>query len=105
MRDYYVYIMTNKSGTLYVGVTNDLERRATEHKRGVLEGFTKRYAMDRLLYYESAPDAKAAIQREKQIKGWMRRKKLALIREMNPRWRDLADDWIDRGPDPSLRSG
>jgi putative endonuclease len=93
-REYYTYIMTNKSGTLYIGVTNDIERRVWEHKNGTNEGFTKRYAMDRLLYYEDYPDPTAAIQREKQLKGWLRKKKIDLIREMNPRWEDLAAEWF-----------
>ena len=105
MPSYYVYIPTNKSGTLYVGVTNDLERRVYEHKHGVVDGFTKRYKLDRLVYYDVAPDAQAAIAREKHIRGWMRRRKIELIKSMNPRWRDLAETWYCAGPDPSLRSG
>ncbi len=89
MSDYYVYIMTNNSGTLYAGVTNDLERRVCEHKQGVHGGFTKRYKLTRLVYYESTSDVRAAIQREKEIKGWVRRRKIALIASMNPYWRDL----------------
>jgi len=92
--DYYVYIMTNNSGTLYVGVTNNLERRVHEHKQGVHSGFTKRYKLTRLVYHESTPDVRAAIQREKEIKGWVRRKKIALIAAMNPYWRDLSELWI-----------
>ena len=99
-----MYIMTNKSGTLYIGVTNDIERRGHEHKNGANEGFTKRYKMDRLLYYEDYPDPALAIEREKQLKGWLRKKKVELIREANPRWEDLAADWFDEGPDSSLRS-
>ena len=102
---YYVYILTNKSGTLYVGVTNDLERRVYEHKHGAIDSFTKRYKLDRLLYYDVAPDAQSAIVREIQIKGWVRRKKIELIKSMNPRRRDLAETWCGEGPDPSLRSG
>ena len=97
MRSYYVYMMTNKSGTLYVGVTNDLERRVHEHKHGFLDGFTKKYKMDRLVYYEETPDAWSAIEREKQMKGWIRRKKIELIQSMNPRWLDLAAAWYDEG--------
>ena len=100
-----MYIMTNKSGTLYIGVTNDIERRVHEHKNGANEGFTKRYKMDRLLYYEDYPDPTSAIEREKQLKGWLRKKKIELIREVNPRWEDLAATWFREGPDPSLRSG
>lgn len=103
--------MTNESGTLYTGVTNDLERRVYEHKGKVMEGFTKRYNITRLVYYEACPDVRAAIAREKRIKSWRRSKKLALIRSMNPRWKDLAEEWheevaqIAQGSDPSLRSG
>jgi putative endonuclease len=89
--------MTNKSGTLYVGVTNDLERRVWEHKEGTVDGFTKRYGITRLVYYETASDVEAAIGREKQIKGWLRRKKFELIRGMNPGWKDLAADWYVEG--------
>ena len=102
---YYVYILTIKSGTLYVGVTNDLERRVYEHKHGAIDSFTKRYRLDRLVFYDVASDAPSAIVREKQIKGWFRRKKIELIRSMNPRWRDLAETWYGEGRDPSLRSG
>ncbi len=105
MSDYYVYIMTNNSGTLYVGVTNNLERRVYEHKQGVHSGFTKRYKLMRLVYYESTPDVREAIQREKEIKGWVRRKKITLIALMNPYWKDLSELWIAEGRDPSLRSG
>ena len=91
--DYYVYMMTNNSGTLYVGVTNDLERRVHEHKQRVHSGFTKRYEMTRLVYYESTSDVRAAIQREKEIKGWVRRKKIALIASVNPYWEDLSEAW------------
>ena len=103
-RDYYVYIMANETRMLYVGVTNDLERRLYEHRTKRLDGFARRYAMDRLLYCEQAPDPQTAIAREKQLKGWVRHKKIALINETNPRWTDLAGDWFVEGPDSSLRS-
>ncbi len=96
-----MYIMTNNSGTLYVGVTNKLERRVYEHKQGVHSGFTKRYKLTRLVYYESTPDVREAIQREKAIKGWVRRKKITLIALMNPYWKDLSELWIAEGRDPS----
>ncbi len=99
-----MYIMTNNSGTLYAGVTNNLERRVFEHKQGV-GGFTKRYKLTRLVYYESTPDVRAAIQREKEIKGWVRRKKIALIASTNQYWRDLSEQWVAEGQDPSLHSG
>ena len=95
MKTYYVYIMTNRSKTLYTGVTNDLERRVCEHKHKLLTGFTHRYNIDRLVYYETAPDAPAAIAREKQIKSWRRAKKIALIRSVNRRWLDLSADWFE----------
>ena len=104
MSDYYVYIMTNNSGTLYAGVTNSLERRVYEHKQGA-GSFTKRYMLTRLVYYESTSDVRVAIEREKEIKGWVRRKKIALIASMNPFWKDLSETWIAGGRDPSLRSG
>ena len=91
-RSYYVYIMTNHSGTLYVGVTNDLQRRLAEHKSALFEGFTKRYAITRLVWFEETSDVRAAIAREKQIKGWRRAKKVALVESMNPGWRDLSVD-------------
>ncbi len=111
MRDYFVYILTNESGTLYTGVTNDLERRVYEHKHKLIKGFTKKYNITRLVYYEVIADVRDAISREKQIKSWGRRKKLALMQSMNPRWRDLAEGWYEgdagfaQGSDPSRRSG
>lgn len=93
VKQYYVYIMTNHSGTLYVGVTNDLRRRVGEHKQKLIERFTKRYNITRLVYYEETPDANAAIVREKQIKGWLRKKKIALIESVNPGWKDLSEGW------------
>ena len=93
MRDYYVYIMTNRSRTLYTGVTNNLERRVFEHKNHLIEGFTKKYKITKLVYYETTTDVKSAISREKQIKGWLRAKKIALIEEANQEWRDLSEDW------------
>ncbi len=88
--------MTNKrNGTLYTGITNDLERRVYEHKHKLVKGFTSKYNLMRLVYYEDTDDVSAAIAREKQIKGWLRRKKLALIESMNPEWKDLSDGWFD----------
>ncbi len=97
MKQYYVYIMANRSRTLYAGVTSDLERRVYEHKHMVKESFTRRYLIDRLVYYEVEGDALGAIAREKQIKGWSRSKKLALIESVNPGWRDLGEDFTDNG--------
>jgi len=93
---YYVYIMTNNSRTLYTGVTNNLERRVFEHKHKLLSGFTQKYNLNRLVYYESCGDVRAAIQREKQIKGWVRAKKVALIVSTNHAWRDLSEAWCGK---------
>jgi putative endonuclease len=93
MKEYFVYIMTNKSRTLYTGVTNNLERRVYEHKNKFIPGFTSKYNITRLAWYESGDNINVAIVREKQIKGWLRAKKIALIESMNPNWEDLSDDW------------
>ena len=92
MKEYFVYIMTNRSRTLYVGTTNDLTRRMQEHKEGRGSAFTSKYHLDQLVYFESGHDVYAAIAREKQIKGWLRAKKIALIDTQNPAWRDLSED-------------
>ena len=92
-KTYYVYIMTNQSRTLYVGLTNNIRRRVREHKDGLIEGFTHRYNIDILVYVESFGDVDSAIAREKQIKRWGREKKLRLINQENPDWRDLSDGW------------
>ena len=104
MSDYYVYIMTNRSGTLYVGVTNNLERRVFEHKHKTPGGFTQRYNIDRLAYYEATPSVEAAISREKQIKGWVRKRKIALITARNPKREDLSTVWEDT-PKPAHGAG
>lgn len=93
MRQFYVYIMTNYSRTLYTGVTNDLERRVYEHKHKLVPGFTQKYNITVLVYYEATPDIRSAIAREKQIKGWLRSKKIALIESVNPEWQDLGAEW------------
>jgi putative endonuclease len=93
IRQYYIYILTNKSGTLYVGVTNNLERRIYEHQNHLVKWFTKKYNISKLVYYEETRDINAAIAREKQIKGWLRRRKIALIESLNPEWKDLAETW------------
>ncbi len=90
-RSYYVYILTNRSGTLYVGITNDLERRVLEHRSLLIEGFTKHFNVTRLIYFEECGEVMDAIAREKQIKGWRRSKKLQLIAGLNPKWLDLGD--------------
>jgi putative endonuclease len=92
-KEYYVYIMTNKiNSTLYTGVTNDLKRRVFEHKNKLIEGFTKKYNIDKLVFYEAYDDINYAIAREKQIKGGTRAKKIKLIEDMNSRWNDLFDE-------------
>ena len=92
-RNYYIYILASKkNGTLYIGITNDLTRRVYEHKTDAVEGFTKRYAVHTLVYYEQTSDPVAAITREKQLKKWRRIWKVALIEEKNPGWRDLYEE-------------
>ncbi len=97
MKSYYVYIMTSPSGTLYTGMTNDLKRRVYQHKHKLIEGFTAKYNVTRLAYYEETQDVQAAIAREKEIKSWRRSKKLELIKSLNPKWQDLSDGWYDEG--------
>jgi putative endonuclease len=93
-RQYYVYILANISHRLYVGVTNNLERRVYEHKHKLLPGFTSEYNITRLVSVETTIDISAAIAREKQIKGWLRSKKLALIESQNPTWEDISAEWF-----------
>ena len=96
MRTFYVYILANHSRTLYIGVTNDIERRMFEHKTRRVPGFTGRYDIDRLIYYEEVEGPTAAIAREKALKGLLRVKKILLIESMNPTWSDLSEDWLGR---------
>lgn len=92
-KQYYVYIMTNENDTvLYTGVTNDLLRRVYEHKNKLVKGFTKKYSVTKLVFYEACDDIESAILREKQIKGWLRAKKITLIESKNPEWKDLSLD-------------
>jgi putative endonuclease len=91
-KEYYVYIMTNRSRTLYTGVTNDLMRRVYEHKHKLVPGFTSNYNIQYLVYYETTSSIYSAIEREKQIKGWLRAKKIALIDSANPEWKDLSEE-------------
>mgnify|MGYP002355119862 CR=1 FL=1 len=95
MKTYYVYIMASINKRLYVGVTNSLERRIYQHKLKRNDGFTSRYNIIKLVYFESTDDISYAIAREKQIKGWLREKKIALIESMNPQWQDFSADWFD----------
>jgi putative endonuclease len=92
MKGGFVYILASKSGVLYVGVTNRLRRRIIEHRLKLVDGFSARYNVDRLVYYEKFGNIRNAIVREKQIKGWLRAKKIALIESANPRWKDLAEE-------------
>ena len=96
---YYVYIMSNASKTLYIGVTNDIDRRVYEHRNKTTDGFTKRYNITKLVYFEIFNDITQAITRETELKGWLRKKKIALIATMNPKWDDLSKEW---GQQPEL---
>ena len=93
MNSYYFYIMTNKSKTIYAGVTNNLLRRIFEHKSKIADGFTKKYNINKLVYYETFTHPNDAIRREKQVKGWLRIKKIKLIEKLNPEWKDLSEEW------------
>jgi putative endonuclease len=93
MRTYYVYIMASRSRVLYAGVTNDLARRVNEHKRGLNAGFTSRYRVTRLVYFEEFADIRDAIAREKELKGWNRSRKARLVESRNPTWEDLSKEW------------
>ena len=94
IKQFYVYIITNPTKTvLYTGITNDIERRTYEHKGKEIKGFTSRYNVTKLVYYETYEDVDSAIAREKQIKAGSRAKKIALIEKMNPKWKDLSNEW------------
>jgi len=94
MKDYYIYMLTNWSNkTLYIGVTNNIERRLFEHKNKLVSGFTKKYNLNKLVYYEHGNDVEGAIVREKQLKGWTRAKKNELVESVNPHWKDLSQEW------------
>ncbi|HEY4756006.1 MAG TPA: GIY-YIG nuclease family protein [Ignavibacteriaceae bacterium] len=93
MKDYFIYIMTNNSKTLYIGVTNDLRRRIYEHKNKLIDGFTKNYNITKLVYYESCSSIDAAIRRERQLKNWHRQWKINLIESINQDWKDLSLDF------------
>ena len=96
MKTYYVYILASKKNcTLYTGVTNDLERRIYEHKNNIIKGFTSKYSVHNLVYYEETNDVNEALALEKRIKGWLRKKKIALIESNNPEWKDLSKEWFD----------
>ena len=91
---YFVYIMASKSRRLYIGMTGNLEQRVFQHKAKSIEGFTEKYNIDRLVYFAETGDAVGAIEREKQLKGWLRAKKIALIQSENPAWTDPSRDWF-----------
>ena len=94
MNHYYVYILTNwNNKVMYIGVTNDLQRRLYEHKNHLVDGFTAKYNIHKLVYFEQTTDVRAAIEREKQLKGWIRKRKNNLVETMNPEWKDLSQDW------------
>jgi putative endonuclease len=90
---YYVYILASKSRALYTGLTNNLDRRIYEHKNKIVKGFTAKYNIERLVYYEEYNDISLAIAREKEIKGWRRKKKIELIESTNPEWKNLGDEF------------
>ena len=95
MRTYYVYILASLTRVLYIGVTSDLKRRLYEHKHKLFEGFTAKYNVNRLVYFEETNNSRAAIERERQLKGWRREKKVALIDTENPGWKDLSAEWFE----------
>jgi len=106
MKVFFVYMMTNRSRVvLYTDITNSLVRRVWEHQNGEIKGFTKKYKVNRLVYYENFDDPRDAISREKEIKGWRRSKKNALVETLNPRWADLSNMLFQHMRGPSLRSG
>lgn len=107
-RSYFVYILTNRSKTLYIGVTNDLARRLLEHRQGVHECFTKKYRINRLVYYECGDEIYGALCREKQLKNWHRQWKVNLIESVNPEWNDLSGEILENqveNSDPETSSG
>ncbi len=96
MKQYYVYILTNKTDkVLYIGITSNLIRRIYEHKNKLVEGFTKKYNLSKLVYFETTNDVNSALIREKQLKNWHRDWKLNIIKKHNPDWKDLSEEWDD----------
>jgi len=93
-KQYFVYILASESGTLYIGVTNDLYKRVYQHKNNLIEGFTKKYKCHKLVYFEETTDIESAIAREKQLKNWNRSKKEFLIKTKNAGWKDLSKEWV-----------
>jgi len=92
--NYFVYILASKSRTIYIGITNNLERRVLEHRSKIIPGYTRKYNIDRLVYIEIFGDVRQAIIREKQLKGWKRYKKINLLEAINPTWEDLSKEWF-----------
>ena len=98
-KTFYTYILASRSRVLYTGVTNDLARRVYEHKNKLVQGFTSKYNVNQLVYYEEYNNPQEAILREKQIKGWLRIKKIKLIAGINPSWKDLSEGWFETEED------
>ncbi|MEW5874772.1 MAG: GIY-YIG nuclease family protein [Candidatus Zixiibacteriota bacterium] len=94
-KTYFVYVMANRSRMTYIGSTSDLNARVYQHKHGTTPGFTSKYRLNRLVYFESTTDARAMVARERELKGWRREKKVALIESLNPTWEDLSAGWYD----------
>lgn len=102
MKQYYIYILTNfKNKILYIGITNDLIRRVYEHKQKIVKGFSAKYNLKKLVYYERTESVNEAIKREKQLKNWHRQWKINLISEANPEWNDLSKGWYKTDPETS----
>ncbi len=102
-KQFFIYILSNwNKQVLYIGVTSNLQKRIWEHKNHQIEGFTDKYNVEKLVYFEDAPDAISAIKREKQIKRWRREKKENLIHAMNPDWQDLSEEWYKKDPSTTL---
>lgn len=101
-KGYYVYIMSSQRRVLYTGITNNLVRRVFEHKTGAVEGFTSKYKVTQLVHYECFDNVQNAIGREKEIKGWLRQKKIDFIDRVNPKWKDLSLGWFNRQSDEKL---
>ena len=104
MKDYFVYIMSNNSKTLYTGVTDNLTKRVYQHKHKLIDGFTKKYNLTKLVHFEMFRQIEFAILREKIIKGWVRKKKTALIEEKNPKWKDLSVEILRFAQDDKKKS-
>src|SRR5260370_31687226 len=102
-RCYFVYILASLSGTLYVGLADDLRKRMTQHKAGLCDGFTRKYKVDRLMYFETHSDSRIAAEREQQIRGWRREKKIAQFAESSPQWKDLTPEIFQTIGVPPLR--